>query len=345
MELRRYQSAVDDNERWEGFVPRPGDVLVCTPAKCGTTWMQSIVASLLWPTSDAPGPVLAISPWVEMKMLPAAEVHAILAAQTHRRFMKSHTPADGIPWFDDTRYIFVARDGRDAFMSLCNHVEHFQDALRDSLNAEAPDGVPQLPAWDGDPHGFFSRWLSEDDDVFFRHVATYWQERHRPNLLLVHYNDLKADLAGEMRRIAAFLGAEVPAWPEVVARCTFERMREAEDRMGRVDMVFKGGLKSFVFKGTNGRWRDVLTADELAAYDRRVAETFSPECAAWDAVAATATACAVDGLGSSSTSWRAVRVRVSITTGAMTLTVRRVGSRGMVTITSTARSAGSASSS
>jgi aryl sulfotransferase len=58
-------------------------------------------------------------------------------------------------------------------------------------------------------------------------------------------------------------------------------MREGEARMGMVDMVFKGGLKNFVFKGTNGRWRDVLTADELAAYERRVAGTLPPDCAAW----------------------------------------------------------------
>ena len=51
--------------------------------------------------------------------------------------------------------------------------------------------------------------------------------------------------------------------------------------MGNVDMIFKGGLKSFVFKGTNGRWRGVLTADELAAYDRRLAGAVPPECAAW----------------------------------------------------------------
>ena len=264
-------------------MPRPGDIFVCTPAKCGTTWMQTIVASLLWPTGDPPGPVLGISPWIEMNgIIPAAEMHALLAAQTHRRFMKSHTPADGIPWFDDARYIFVARDGRDAFMSLCNHVENFRDELRESINAQAPAGVPHLPAWDGDVHAFFANWLL-DEEILFRHVATFWAERHRPNLHVVHYNDLKADLGGEMRRLAAFLGAEVPEerWPAVVARCTFEAMRADEARVGAVDMVFKGGLKSFVFKGTNGRWRDVLTADELAAYDRRVAEMLPPDCAAW----------------------------------------------------------------
>ncbi len=280
---REYRSAVDDTARWNGFTPRAGDIFVCTPAKCGTTWMQSIVASLLWPDSDLPGPVLAISPWIEMTLMPAAEMHALLEAQEHRRFMKSHTPADGIPWFDDARYIFVARDGRDAFMSLCNHMEHFRDEVRESMNAEAPEGVPQLPAWDGDVHAFFARWLGEETPLFFPHVATFWAKRARPNLLLVHYNDLKADLAGEMHRVADFIGADVPGacWQEVVARCTFERMREGEARIGAVDMLFKGGLKTFVFKGMNGRWRDVLTADEVAAYERHVAERLTPECAAW----------------------------------------------------------------
>ena len=282
MERRQYHTAVYDTARWEGFAPRSGDIFVCTPPKCGTTWMQTIVASLLWPAGDLPGPVLAISPWIEMKIMPAPDMHAMLAAQTHRRFMKSHTPADGIPWFDDARYIFVARDGRDAFMSFCNHTEQFSDELRESLNAQAPDGVTHLPAWDGDLHGFFANWLKEDE-LLFGHVATFWAERHRPNLHLVHYNDLKADLGGEMRRIAEFIGADVPAecWPAVVERCTFEAMRADEARVGVLDLVFKGGLKSFVFKGTNGRWRDVLTPDELAGYDRRVAETLPRECAAW----------------------------------------------------------------
>ncbi|MEO6028956.1 MAG: sulfotransferase domain-containing protein [Candidatus Binatia bacterium] len=282
MERRHYQTALEDTARWDGFASRPGDVFVCTPAKCGTTWMQSIVASLLWPESDAPGPVLGISPWIELKMMPAPEMHAMLEAQTHRRFMKSHTPADAIPWFDEARYIFVGRDGRDAFMSLCNHLEHLQDHMRETMRTETPEGLPPLPEWDGDVHGFFARWLAMDE-VFFSHVRTYWAERGRSNLLMVHYNDLKADLAGEMRRVAAFLGATVPEdrWPAVVERCTFEKMRDGEARMGNVDMIFKGGLKTFVFKGTNGRWRDVLTADELAAYARRVAEVLPPDAAAW----------------------------------------------------------------
>ena len=179
---RRRPSAVDDNTRWDGFVPRTGDVFVCTPAKCGTTWMQSIVASLLWPTGDAPGPVLAISPWIEMKgMAPVDELYAMLGG------------ADAPPLHEDPhtrrRYPVVRRGAlrlrrprrpRRLHVALRNHVENFQDHLRDSLNAQAAaDGLPGAPAWDGDVHRS-SRARLEDENLFFRHLATYWAERHRP---------------------------------------------------------------------------------------------------------------------------------------------------------------------
>ncbi len=98
----------------------------------------------------------------------------------------------------------------------------------------------------------------------------------------MHYNDLKADLAGEMRRIAEFLEIEVPAakWPAVVERCTFEAMKANGDRVGSF-WNFEGGAQSFLFKGTNGRWRDVLTPAELDAYQKRAAEFLPPDAIAW----------------------------------------------------------------
>jgi aryl sulfotransferase len=280
--LRPYRSAVADNRRWAGFTPRPDDIFVCTPAKCGTTWTQAIVASLLWPDGDVPGPVVAISPWLEAEFDPIDEVLARLEAQRHRRFIKTHTPADGIPFFPDAKYLFVARDGRDAFMSMCNHVERFRDDVREDLNARVADaGVMAMPRWTGDVHGFFSVWLPAMGMI--EHVAGFWERRHQPNLLLIHYNDLKRNLAGEMQRIAAFLDIEVPAakWPAVVKRCTFESMQTRGSEIGEFERLFEGGAKGFLFKGTNGRWRDVLTPEEVEAYEKRVAELLPPAGAAW----------------------------------------------------------------
>jgi aryl sulfotransferase len=281
MALRRYRTAVFDSLRWQDFVHRPGDIFVCTPPKCGTTWTQTIVASLLWPDGDVPGPVTVVSPWIEAEFNPIDKILARLEAQTHRRFVKTHTPADGIPIWDDARYIFVARDGRDAFMSFCHHREVFREDLRNSLNRRAlEDGVPPMPKWDGDVHGFFASWLN--DNWMMGHVATFWALRDRPNVLLVHYNDLKRDLSAEMQRIAGFLGISIPEakWPAVVERCTFEAMKARGPEIGSFE-PFEGGSQSFLFKGTNGRWRDVLTPQELETYRKRVAEFLPDEAARW----------------------------------------------------------------
>jgi aryl sulfotransferase len=111
----------------------------------------------------------------------------------------------------------------------------------------------------------------------------WWERRHLRNVLLVHFNDLKADLDGEMRRIAVFLGLAVDprTWSDQVARCTFESMKSRADEIGVFERNFVGGAQSFLHKGTNDRWRDVLTADELARYDEAVAKFLSPEQARW----------------------------------------------------------------
>jgi aryl sulfotransferase len=244
--------------------------------------MQTIIASLLWPDGDAPGPVLEISPWLEFEAYGIDEILERLAAQRHRRFIKTHTPADGIPFFPQAKYVFVARDGRDAFMSMCNHMERFKNDVREGLNARvAAEGVPEMPPWTGDIHGFFALWLPLLG--MLEHVETFWRHRADPNVLLVHNNDLMADLAGEMRRAAEFLDVAVPSamWPAVVERCTFEAMQARGPELGMIDRFFEGGTKAFIFKGTNGRWRDVLTADELASYATRVAEVLPPAAARW----------------------------------------------------------------
>jgi aryl sulfotransferase len=218
----------------------------------------------------------------EMVADPIDEILARLAAQRHRRFIKTHTPADGIPLFTQAKYIFVARDGRDAFMSMCNHLERFRNDVREDLNARvATEDIPPMLPWTGDIHGFFAVWLPMLG--MLEHVATFWKHRTAANVLLVHYNDLKADLGGEMRRVAEFLDVAIPEskWPAVVERCTFESMQARGPEIAPFERFFEGGAKAFLFKGTNGRWRDVLTPDELASYASRVAEVLPPAAGVW----------------------------------------------------------------
>jgi aryl sulfotransferase len=119
--LREYRTWTLDSRYWKGYAPRQDDIIIATAPKCGTTWMQQIVSSLVF--QDAQIRALpAVSPWVEARFhYTNEEMRANLAAIPHRRFLKSHLPIDGLPIHDEVKYIHVARDGRDMALSMHNH--------------------------------------------------------------------------------------------------------------------------------------------------------------------------------------------------------------------------------
>ena len=280
---KEYRHVVSDNRRWESFVVRPGDIFVCTPPKCGTTWTQAIVMTLLYPDGDAPGPVVEAAPWIDARFEPIDVVLARLDAQTRRRCIKTHTPADGIPWFAEASYIVVGRDGRDAFMSFHNHMSNMRpDRLMELAGSAMEEGIElgEIPPVE-DIHEFYAYWLRER--IYFDHLATFWAHREDPNVRFVHFDDLKADLDGSMRGIAEFLNIEIDEarWPGLVERCTFASMRARSDEIADFDQLFVGGADTFLYKGTNNRWRGVLRDEELAEFDRCSAELLPPDAVTW----------------------------------------------------------------
>ena len=105
----RYQTLVYDNARWEGFAFRGDDIVITTPPKCGTTWTQMVCALLVFQETSFDRTLDLISPWLDMLTRSRESVVADLEAQTHRRFIKTHTPLDGLPWDDRVTYICVSR--------------------------------------------------------------------------------------------------------------------------------------------------------------------------------------------------------------------------------------------
>jgi len=281
---REYRNTISDNLRWKRLSPRPDDIVVCTPPKCGTTWMQTIVTTLLFQDGDVPGVVMKMAPWIDARFEPIDDIVARLDAQQHRRVMKTHTNADGIPWHAASSYIVVGRDGRDACMSQLNHMRNMRPEVTAELAKTAPgegiDVAAFAPPPLDDVHEFFAWWVGSP--TWFGHVTSFWAHLDEPNVLFVHYNDMKADLEGEMRRVAAFLDIEVdePCWADLVERCTFESMKRRSAEIGEFSN-FVGGADTFLYKGTNGRWRDVLSEDELATFDRRAKEALPPDAYAW----------------------------------------------------------------
>ena len=272
-DVLRYVSADEDSARWDDFSFRDGDVVVSTRSKSGTTWVQMICALLVHGV-DLPAPLGELSPWLDHTVEPIGSVVARLEAQPFRRVVKTHTPLDGVPIDARATYVVVGRHPLDMAVSLYHQGENI-DRDRVAELTGRPAQVSERPPL----HDWLVAWTREETTPQERmdslvgvvhHAADAWR---RDGVLLLHYADLRADLEGQMRRVAAALGVEVAEadWPALVAAASFEGMRErataiVPNRLG----VLKDTAR-FFRSGRSGEGVALLTEDERAAYDARVA--------------------------------------------------------------------------
>lgn len=276
-----YAGRLTDTSRWASFLVRPGDIFICTPPKCGTTWTQAICAHLIFGTTVIPGKLANISPWFDSKLELLDVCVATLEAQTHRRFVKTHTPLDGIPYFPDGDYLIVYRDPRDTFFSFRNHL----------LNMINPPDVPQLAR---DPRAGFRVWLEETFEPglgeqrslenFVHHFYTYSRFRHLQNFHFLHYADMKRDLPAVVRRIAEILKRRVSdqRLGEVCQSVSFTEMKKSAGSYAPASgKAFFKSDDAFFSSGRNAQWRDVLDSSDLGRYEERINELMSPADVAW----------------------------------------------------------------
>jgi aryl sulfotransferase len=274
-----------DSTLWNDFPFRDDDVIVGTYAKSGTTWTQQIVGQLVFAGAEDV-PIQEISPWLDLRIMPP-DTKEKLEAQTHRRIIKTHLPLDALTFSRRARYIYIARDGRDVVWSFYNHHSNANQMWYDALN-DTPGRVgPPIERPDPDIRRYFRRWLEEDGFPlwsYWENIRSWWEFRETPNILLIHFNDLKANLEGEMRRIADFLDCDIAEdrWPVILDHCSFDYMKQhAANVVPLAGAIFEGGASVFINKGVNGRWRDVLTDRDVADYERKAREELGEECAAW----------------------------------------------------------------
>ncbi len=287
---RRYVSDEEDSGRWSGFPFRVGDIVISARSKTGTTWVQMICALLVFGTPDLPAPLVDLSPWLDHLVTGREQVYARLAAQRHRRFIKTHTPLDGISVDPRAGYVVPARHPLDAAVSLYHQGDNI-DRRRVRELTGAPE--PSVPASPRPPvREWLLAWIASDDDPqaamdslpgMMWHLSDAWARRDEPNVLLVHYDDLIADLDAQMRRIAEGLDVPVPesVWPILVDAARFDRMKSRHAQL----VPARGGIlkdsAAFFRRGRSGAARDLLTDDEMAAYYSRATQLAPADLLAW----------------------------------------------------------------
>jgi len=298
--VRRYVGTVYDSNRWDGFELRAGDIIIAPPPKCGTTWTQMICALLVLKQPELPLPLDTLSPWIDMVTRARAEVFADLQAQTHRRFIKTHTPLDGIPHDPTITYICIGRDPRDVALSIDHHIDNTDVAafLTAREKAAAIDGIeveplpPSRPRPDSERDRFW-QWVDDETPPTqigsslrrtMEHLQSFRDAADDLDVVFLHYDDLKADLEGQMRRLAARLGISVEErrWARLVHAATFESMRS------RAETTVPGGGPehwidpvAFFSRGTSGQWRDLLDDADLARYAARVRALAPDDLVEW----------------------------------------------------------------
>lgn len=298
MGRREYISVVSDSRRWDDFVFRDGDIVIATPAKCGTTWTQYLTAQLIFGSGALPAPLDRLSPWLDMRTTALDVVLEELAAQTHRRFIKTHTPLDGLPIDPRATYVCVGRDPRDVAMSWEHHmanlsVDSFVEAFVAAEGLEAlMNATPQVDERPEDPGDRFVAWVEADGlpgttdglGSLAEHLAGFWAMRDEPNVELFHYRDLSTDLPGQIRRLATTLGVAVSddEVAAIAAASTFDAMKAGADTLvpDARHSLWQSN-QAFFHKGTSGQWRDIVTAEGLQRYAERLSELAPPDLVSW----------------------------------------------------------------
>ncbi len=274
---KTYESPVSDSARWAAFEPRAGDIVVNTPPKSGTTWIQGILAMLITGDPETDAEVSVKSPWIDVIFRPIEDVTARLAAQDHRRQVKSHTPYDGIPYWQDLRYISVYRHPIDIHFSFRNHVKNFKFDLMKDLY---PD----------DPRESFRIFLQDDnrDEASLRGIVTHFKETlardQRENLIRLHYKDMLQELSKHVALIANHIG--ISHAPDVMAAivkaATFDSMKANAHRFAPAagQGVWKQDAGFFESAASN-KWEGVLTDADIKAYDTAISKHLTDSDRAW----------------------------------------------------------------
>ena len=283
---REFNNHHFDSTIWNDFEFRDNDIFIATYAKSGTTWLQQIISQLIFNGEEGLEGA-EMSPWVDLRVPPKEVKLPAIEQQTHRRFLKTHLPVDALVFSPKSKYIYIGRDGRDVVWSMYNHHVNANDLWYQALN-DTPGRVG--PPIEKPPESiveYYHDWLNKDGHPFWpfwENVQSWWEIRNLPNVYMLHFANLKSDMPGEIKKIAEFLEIEIDPdkWDDILKHCSFEYMKEHATQSVPLGGAFwDGGSKTFINKGVNGRWKDVLSQEDSSKYEEMAVEKFGEDCARW----------------------------------------------------------------
>ncbi len=243
------------------YVPDEHDVIVATYAKSGTNWMMQIAHQLVFHGKGEFAHIHEVVPWPDSPpplgkyAIPLEDPSVWMESPERKRVIKTHLDWEFIPYSEKARYLIVIRDPKDIFVS--NY--HFL-----SKGMFGPS-MPKVASW-------LSLFLSEDFPVggsWAVNTAAYWAQRHRPNVKIFSFKQMKSDLPGTIRSVADFLGisAAQAVLGEVERRSSFEYMRQHDQLFHVWNVIPWSPPMTMVRKGAQGGSSELLTKEQQKRID------------------------------------------------------------------------------
>ena len=283
---REFHNHHFDSTIWNDFKFRNDDIIIATYAKSGTTWLQQIVSQLIFNGAEDME-VAEMSPWLDLRIPPKEVKLPEVENQQHRRFLKTHLPVDALVFSAAAKYIYIGRDGRDVAWSAYNHHANANEFWYQALN-DTPGRIgPPIEKPTEDIVQYYNEWLDKNGYPFWpfwENIRSWWEIRNLPNVHLIHFAKLKEDMPGEIKKIARFLNIEIDPsqWNAILEHCSFDYMKKHSVKSVPLGGAFwDGGSDTFINKGTNGRWKDILSNEDSERYEKMCIEHLGEACAKW----------------------------------------------------------------
>jgi len=258
---------------FRNYTPTEGDVFVCTFAKSGTNWMMQIAHQIAFRGAGEYAHIHDVISWPDMPnrgsrklSIPLDDYCVRDASPTKLRVIKTHLAARFVPYDEQARYLVVVRDPREIFVSSY----HFAAGVAGPL-------MPTLETWlelfltQDFPFNFGSTWAE--------HAAGYWALRDKPNVLVLFFADMKADLPGTVRQVADVLGVQLTSAQlrAVVERSSFSYMSGIENKFTPIPsgaLPWGHGLK-MMRAGNSGGSGELLSPEQQQRIEAHFAEEFA----------------------------------------------------------------------
>ncbi|CAF1247621.1 unnamed protein product [Adineta ricciae] len=242
------------------YIARPDDVFIVTMPRSGTTWMETIVYSILQngrAFNEDFKDFTARTPFLEQ--------HGGQGIVNMRRpgSIKTHLPLSIIPQHSQAKYIYVVRNPKD----MCTSFYKFIKTMPGVTHSDVPFDT------------YFDLFIAGRANYgdYFDHVLDAWSHKDEPNVLFIVYEDMKKDIRSVIRRLAKFLNVDLTdeILERIVQVTSFDYMKKAEynKHLSEESAGHLFETRTVVRKGEVGDWRTLMSEEQSRRMDARFKQT------------------------------------------------------------------------